>query len=653
MKNLGVSIVALVALALPAAAGLGAWTPLGPDGGTVYTLAVDPGDPDTVFAGTQSGMFRSTDGGETWSWAGRGLKPEGVDVRSILVTAGAIYIGTDDDGIFKSTDGGQSWVPASNGIPGVRPGFGPNVGALTIDPRNPNRIWAGTHRGLFSTTNGGANWTTRFQGDPFDNPIQGIAIDPANGQIYISSHSRGVYTSTDQGKKWVKVSKGLLGASYFDLLLDPQNPSVLYVGTGLGVWKSTNRGGQWTKAGFNESPSSSLPVRALAWQGDRLFAGVLSRGVFYSDDRGRTWNPAPENPEDLDILEVAAGPGAVYAGTFGDRNPGGVFRSLDRGLTWEPARKGLQSLAVDAVAVDPTDPDVLYAAANLAGLFKSTDRGASWQPLNLGLPLNANPRISTLLVAPTDPATVYAGSGYGTGGLFASEDGGETWRQVLSNFNAEDLEQDSRPGDVWAGGFPGLYHNGDGGDPWVRFPVPGGDNVWIRAMEQDPTDPDVLWAAGGVFVKRPSGFSRLELRVFRSTDRGQTWQRRDKGINAPFGFSVIDLALDPADPDTLYAGTDLGLYRTRDAGLTWTAVPGFSGPVSEVETAPTQPTAVYAFRPGFGVLRSRDQGATWVAVRRWLTSTPLLDLLVDPTDPRRLYAGTLTRGLFTYTEPAN
>jgi len=80
-------------------------------------------------------------------------------------------------------------------------------------------------------------------------------------------------------------------------------------------------------------------------------------------------------------------------------------------------------------------------------------------------------------------------------------------------------------------------------------------------------------------------------------------------------------------------------------------VPGLTGAVTEVETSPTTPTTVYAFLSGFGVLRSTDGGNTWAPARRGLAPIPVLDLVVDPTDPHRLYAGTLTRSVFTYTEP--
>lgn len=661
-------ILSFLLLALPAAAGVGIWTPLGPDGGSVWALAVDPADPDVVYAGTTNGMFKSTDGGETWTAISRGLGPEGVWVRAILVRPGAVYIGTEAHGAFKSTDGGATWFRLS-GIPPVHPGSGPSVGALLADPRNPNRIWAGARRGLLSTTNGGATWTNRFQADPFDAPVTGIAIDPVNGQIFVSISRRGVYTSTNEGRRWTKVSRNLNASSYHDLVIDPNNRSVLHVGTGSGLWRSDNRGASWRRV----PALGDRGVLALAYQGNRLYAASLTLGIFYSDDQGRIWTPTGEKPEDPQIVELAAGPDALYVGTAGNVflgtagnvSVGGVFRSLDQGATWEPG-SGMDSLRVDLVAVDPSDPDVLYAVVPTAtfsqwALFKSMDRGETWEVLDLGLDLpNFGPGLRTLLVDPSDPSTLYADFGHS---ILRSRDAGATWEAIALPLYIQELEADPRaPGAVWAAGFldilPGtspLYHSDDFGATWepVAFPLPQG--MEIRAFEVDPTNPQVLWAGGSFLEVLPNSF-RVHLRVFRSGDGGQTWQRRDTGLpTTPTrgGLTVLDLAIDPANPSRVYAATESGLYRTTDAGLTWARVPGFTAPVTEVEAAPATPSAIYAYLSGFGIQRSTDGGATWSAARRGLAPIPVLDLVVDPTDPRRLYAGTLTRGVFTYTEPGN
>lgn len=656
------SVLVLLILSLPVSAGVGVWTPLGPDGGEGWSVAVDPVNADVVYLGTRGGVFKSTDGGETWAAASAGLPPEGAWVRAILVRPGAVFAGTQDGVIYRSTNGGASWVRSSTGISSIPPEHGPGIGSLSSDPKRPARIWAGARKGLYSSTDNGATWTTRYVGRPFDNPVTGIAIDPVNGQIYIASSRRGVYTSTNLGKSWTQVSSGLRGASYSDLVLDPQNPAILHVAAATGLWRSDNRGGRWTRV-----PAVSGLVSALVYQGSRLYAASMTAGLFYSDDQGRTWTATLEKPGGL-VADLAAGSIELHAASsfVGVPSFGGVpvYRSLDRGETWEASHRGVDSLGVRAVTVSPADGNVLYAYGWEAGMFKSLDRGATWQHLDFGegFPV-LGPPLQTILVDRANPSTVYGGAGLGRGSLVRSTDAGATWAERFS-LGVEDLESDpGAAGTVWAAGYvnlsndlTALFRSVNHGEDWLPVAFPGGSSAWIRAFEIDPTNPQVLWAAGGVWQVTQPLLSRLFLRIYRSTDGGLTWESRNGSASSgevPAGVGVEDLAIDPASPNRLYLATTGGLYRTTDAGLTWTLVPGLPGARAlEVEVAPTTPTTVYVSLSGIGVRRSADGGATWSAVSAGLGAMPLFDLIVDPTNPRRLYAGTATRSVFTYEEPA-
>ena len=651
LRSQQVAVVALVflsllTLAVPAAAGVGIWTPLGPEGGSVFSLAVDPDDADVVYAGTRNGVFKSTDAGATWASASRGLGPAGVWVMTFAVTSNAVYAGTYANGVYKSTDGGVTWVSASAGLPA--PTFGStNVGVLLADPASQNRIWAGTNRGVFLTTNGGLTWQERRRGLPLDAASRGLVLAPDGKTLYVSNQ-RSVFKTTNQGKKWTRVSNGLYVGGVGDLVLDPTAPSTL-LAAGAGLWRTTNGGAKWTRVAPNLFDGIVL---ALARQGTRLFASHISetkRGIFYSDDRGATWTPAAVSPFDPAILDIAAGPDLVYAGTNSDTLAAGVFRSLDHGRTWDLSIAGLNSLGARGVTVDPTNPDVLYTGVDDIGVFKSLDRGATWEQLDLGLEPLQEIRVSAILVDPSNPSIVYVGSGFGPGGLFRSEDAGASWEKIVeAPLMVEALARDPRtPGGVWAAGFPGLFHTDNPAEAWERLHVPGGENIWLRAFQVDPHDPDVLWAAGSLIDVRPAGV-RLQIRLFRSADAGQTWQRRETGLA---GTSVLALAVDPANSSLLLAGTDTGLFRTTDAGLTWTKVPGFSAEVNTIVAAPATPTAFYVHLAGFGVQRSTDSGVTWTPARRGLAPVPVSTLAVDPHDPRLLYAGSLTRGVFTWTEP--
>lgn len=649
-RQVVVALIFLSLFALPALAGVGIWTPLGPDGGSVWALAVDPDDADVIYAGTRNGIFKSTDAGATWAVASKGLGPAGVWVMSLAVTGGAseaVYAGTYSNGVYKSTDGGATWFPASAGLPAPAV-LSPHVGALVVDPGSPNRIWAGTNRGVYLTTNGGLTWQERRRGLPLDAASRGLALAPDGKTLYVTN-LRSIFKTTNQGKKWVRVGKGLTGGSVGDVVLDPTNPSIVFA-AGPGLWKSTNGGASWTQAAPKLFDGGVL---ALAWQGTRLFASHASptkHGIWYSDDHGATWTAATESPADPAILDIATGPDLVYAGSASSTLAAGVYRSLDHGRTWDLSIAGLTSLGARGVTVDPTDPDVLYTGIDDIGIFKSIDRGATWEQLDLGLPPLQPVRISAILVDPDNPSIVHAGSGFGPGGLFHSQDAGATWEQIVEvPLMVEALAADPRtPSGAWAAGYPGLYRTDDHAESWERVATPGGENLWLRAFQVDPHDPNLLWAAGTLIDARPSGV-RLSLRLFRSADAGQTWQRRETGLA---GNSVLSLAVDPVNSSLLLAGTDTGLFRTTDAGLTWTKVPGFAAAVNTIVAAPATPTAFYANLEGFGVQKSTDGGVTWTPARRGLAPVPVTTLSVDPSDPRQLYAGSATRGVFEYTEPA-
>jgi photosystem II stability/assembly factor-like uncharacterized protein len=250
-------------------------------------------------------------------------------------------------------------------------------------------------------------------------------------------------------------------------------------------------------------------------------------------------------------------------------------------------------VSVNAFAVAPSDPDILYAVAGWTDVFQSLDRGATWKLLSLGTLPGSYIHLTDVLVDLSDTSNAYL-TDLATSRLLRSVDGGGTFSAVQIFAAPTRLAFDPRsPGALWGLGFYGLHHSADRGTTWQKAGPKVTQPLALADIEVDPSNPRVLWIAGASQLAR----QKLQPRVFRSADGGLTWERRDTGVGGNGGKAVLSLALDPAAPGTtLYAATDKGLYRSTDAGKTW-------------------------------------------------------KLAVDPGDPRHLYAGTAARGLFDYTEP--
>jgi len=268
-------------------------------GGGVTALVIDPVNRDTVYAGTGGGVFKSADGGASWSAVNIGLTPLPVVALAIdPISPGTLYAASyEDDGVlffqfnlFKSTNGGASWNISNSPF-----GYG---SALAIEPGDPNVIYAGTQCGpnwdctgvqsgdVSKSTNGGARWRgsdTRLVGLSI---VRALAIDPANSKVIYAGGetcmadcgSASVFRSTDGGASWAASATGLPASSASAFAIDPGNPNIIYVGTDRGVFRSTDGGASWSD--FNVG-LINLSVHALVIDpsGARLHAGT-SNGVF-------------------------------------------------------------------------------------------------------------------------------------------------------------------------------------------------------------------------------------------------------------------------------------------------------------------------------------------------------------------------------------
>ena len=269
-----------------------------------------------------------------------------------------------------------------------------------------------------------------------------IVVDPGKPRVVfaVSALVASGLKSMDGGAHWHDVSPSgvvafpAFGVSVAAVAFDPHNPQTIYVGggDGCGVLKSTNGGASWRKDGLNgcgtykkNGTGESITALAISPSGRVLYAGseVLGSargpGVYRSMNGGRSWRRVSDSPGgDIPILMLdPKNPRTLYTWTQG------VFKSTDGGATWQTLHV---PRAVDALAIDPHNPQNIYAGAGFSGaVLKSTNGGASWRIVGL-----KDDDVEALAISPRNPQIIFAGT---LGGVFKSADGGRTWRSFALN----------------------------------------------------------------------------------------------------------------------------------------------------------------------------------------------------------------------------
>jgi len=631
----------------------GRWRPAtGLEGGTITALAVDPQHPDTVFAATvQAGVFKSADGARTWrslNLPSRLGRPDAIAIAP--ADPETLYVGTGR-GVAKTTDGGRSWRLTGSDLVGKRKrgegylrgneGF---VYTLLVDQRDPDIVYAGTwNRGLLKSTNGGASWRRTGLG-----AVSTLVFDPRDpGTLYAGAVGAaipywdamekvsdgagrgrgGVFKSSDQGESWDPV--GLQGTTVHALALDPEHPGTMYAALqgnikdgatdSKGILKTTDGGANWRDAGLKgrlitgltlDPSNTDIVYATTSWQG----------GVFKNEDggRSRSWRTIVGDPTLRSGSEFSTAlaldprnPETIYVATSADVTTGegaGVSKSLDGGRSWRSTNAGLNGARVSALALAPGSPGTAYAAVVARGVFKRAD--GRWRTVNTGL---TNRWFNAVAVDPQDPATVYAGT---LGGIYKSTNAGANWRTLFT--------------------------------PALRDDIRSGLELAV-----DPQHPATVHAITASHNDR----SVYESLVHRSQDGGRTWPRSSQvqavevpeipGASVDRPWPAPPLAIDPVNPDTLYAG-GLGVHRSVDGGKTWRKAGLPRSPVLALAVDPKDTAVVYAGTDG-GLSKSTNAGTTWQPLRGALDDVRIEALAVDPEYRQTVIAGT-DQGVFWSTD---
>lgn len=470
------------------------WTQISPEGSgeihKVESIAIDPYDPKTIYAGTWHLPWKTTDGGVTWHNITKGLIDDS-DVFSIIIDSSrpsVVYLSACS-GIYLSDTGGELFRKVQ-GIPSTAR----RTRVLMQDPINRSVVYAGTTEGLYKTSDSGATWS-RMTGP--DVIINDVYIDPKNNRhVMLATDRSGVLTSQDASASFQPTNGGFYQRQVSALLPDAQNPQIIYVGV----------------------------------VNDKIYGGV-----FVTEDGGKTWTQRSAGLEGRDVFSLAqSGDGRILVGTNH-----GIFRW--DGTQWQPdgtvvnqttkevavARKGkkgkkpAKSVKViskpETIDVQVNDLSVsgpVWFAATADGVYRSTTNGTTWTG-----PVIKEPHYHFIDV---EGSTVFAAS---RNQLRLSEDGGETWTSVnlpekLATVHALAT---SPNGTLWLGGREGVFTSDDRGKTWSAIPLP---IVNIDNVDYDPG------------LKRVVITSASSTLVFAVDPADKKWKWWDAGWNVRMVHSI-------------------------------------------------------------------------------------------------------------------
>ncbi|MGC1187090.1 MAG: YCF48-related protein [Candidatus Acidiferrales bacterium] len=560
------------------------------DGGTLYaaTWTRDPA------AG--GGVFRSADGGRTWLPAGLAGKAvralvfgnseagdAAIDAENVAAHAtarGVTLVAGTLDGVYRTRDGGKTWTRISpQDDPELR-----NLDSVAVDPANADTIYAGTFHLPWKTTDGGLHWSPIHDGMIDDSDVMSLLADRARpGRVYASACS-GIYRSDTAGAIWQKVQ----GIPYtarrtVEILQDPARPEIVFAATTEGLWKTTDSGSTWRRITPADWSVTAMVVGAGA--PDRVLIGVEQRGVLASDDGGANFHEANGGFFHRQVFTAAFD--ATHGGAFLialANAPDFLLGSDDAGHTWRPTGQGPTQATLGRIYASP---DGWWATLTAGGLERYDESKSMWiragrAPATVsakperraasGHPSSASAASSRQRDVSFDAQVsdmAFARNKWYAAtptGLLASADRGANWTAAhigaLTKIPVESVRVSSDGKAIWIGSLISIAHSADGGATWKWIDLPPSLGV-IQKLEV--AENDVAHSGGSA----PTLLVETYKGLFISRDAGKTWGAPGHGLPE---VPVQDVAM--AGSYFLAAMQFGGLYLSDDAGRTWRRLDG-------------------------------------------------------------------------------
>lgn len=564
----------------------------GPSGGTITAIAVLGSD---VFAGTSSGVFRSTDGGASWNGATTGA--QNASIVSLAVVDTDIFAATTTE-ILRSTNKGVTWAEADLGFAG----YFSSLSALGSE-----LFLVSDYDTVYRSSDLGATWNS-IPTLTDSGVTSFVAMD---AMFFAGTGVNGVLFSTDNGLTWSEAAgAGLPELYYSDIISLAAIGTNLFAATDTAIFLSADSGATWNALntsfqGFEEGANLLTTIDS------ELFAGTEFGGLYFSTNAGKSWGQASSVISNLSVLAIAAFGTAIFAGTQST----GMFISSDGGSNWSADDSGIVISDINSFAVLGSDIftncfQEYYG--NAGSLYSTNNNGNNWTDITSNL--NSYSDITAIVASGGE---VFAATD--NDAVYVSADSGMTWNTSSNLGNLEITALFATPNNLFAATNSGMFQSPDGGTTWLSA------SSGIAAA-----DITVL-----SFAQGPSALycGSIDGAVYTSTDGGEIWNN----VSPSGSFDSIE-AITTVGRNVIAGGPE-GLFLSSDNGMDWNDafIQNFG-----ITSLLTVGSNVFAGTTG-GIFVSTNGGSTWNDQSQGLTTLSVNALAVQGSN---LYAGTAAAGVW-------
>jgi photosystem II stability/assembly factor-like uncharacterized protein len=623
------------------------WQPIFDDQptGSVGAIAVSVSNPEVIYVGSGEGLhrpdlsvgdgiYKSTDAGKSWTHLGLrdgqqipqlAIDPRNPD-RLFVAVGGHPYGPNEERGLFRSLDGGKTFEKV------LYRDADTGAGDVQIDPANPeivyatlwesrdgpweNSTWNGTNGGIFKSTDGGKTWRQLTKGLPDKITQANLAIAPSSPRTILAAVRTQInsklYRSDDGGESWAittddpRPAAGIGGGDLPVLRFDPKNPAIVYSASVV-CWKSIDGGKTWD--GWRGAPGGDDYQNVwINPENPEIILLGSDQGAVVTVNGGQSWSSWYNQPT-AQLYHVSADnafPYRLYSGQQESGSVGIASRGNDGAITfrdWHP----IAAEEYGYVVADPLDPDIIYG-----GKLTRYDRRTAQAQGILPVPLRSADfrmiRTQPVVFSPVDPHLLF----FSGNTLWQTRDGGQNWKQISPDLSRKTYDL---PASI------GKYRN----DPTTEVKQRG----VIYTVAPSPLDVNRIWCG------TDDGLIHL------TSDGGKNWNNvTSPAISAWQKISLIDAG--HFDANTAYVAVNTlrlddvrpHIYRTRDAGKTWTEiVHGIpDGQTVNVVREDTQRKGLLFAGTERAVYISFDDGDNWESLRLNMPATSVRDLIIKDDD---------------------